>query len=388
LTGKWPFTFNFFLFAGYASVLPFLVLYYQSAGFTGAQIGLLTGITPLITMSGASIWTALADSTHRHRLLLSTALLVGSLTLLAFPSFNTFTPILLLAVLFYAFYAPVTSLADSATMHMLGDKKEWYGRVRLGGTIGFGAAAYLAGVLVQKYGLSLSFWSASALFILAFITGQKLVHSPETVRGSTWHGIGTLLANRRWLLFLMLAFAGGITLAGANTYLFPLLSGLGASESIMGLAMKIGTISEMPVLFFGHHLVRRFKPFRLLILAMLFSGLRLLAFAASGSPELVLIVQLFNGLTFPAMWIAGVTYAYEIAPAGLVATAQGMFNAMVFGFGAAVGGFAGGPLLESIGGRGLYNVFGLSVLAIVIVVALLNRYLPKEVSPSPVPLLK
>jgi PPP family 3-phenylpropionic acid transporter len=378
LKGIWPFTFNFTVLAGYAFVLPFLVLYYQDAGFTGTQIGLLTGITPLITMVGASSWTALADAKQQHRLILGLVLLLGAATSLAFPFFNTFAPILVMAALFYTFYAPVFSLADSASMYMLADKKEMYGRVRLGGTIGFGLAAYLAGVLVQKYGLNLAFWGCAVLLLVAFLIGQKLTHNPEIVRGSTWTGIGRLLGNRQWMLFLMLAWAGGLALAGTNTYFFPFLKGLGANESTMGLAMTIGTISEMPVLYFGHHLVKRFKPFRLLMLAILFTGLRLLAFAASSTPNMALTVQLLNGLTFPAMWIAGVAYADEKAPTGLSATAQGMFGAMVFGFGSAVGGFAGGPLMESIGGCGTYTVFGSAVLITVAVVALWQRYMPRE----------
>jgi PPP family 3-phenylpropionic acid transporter len=378
LKGTWPFSFNFAVLGGYAFVIPFLVLYYQQSGFTGAQIGLLTGITPLITMLGASLWTALADATRRHRLVMGLALLAGASTAFAFPFFNTFAPILLLALLFFAFFAPVSSLADSATMYMLGEKKEMYGRVRLGGTLGFGLAAYLAGVLVQKYGLNLAFWGGTVLLLLALIISQKLVYRPDSVRESTWSGIGALLGNRGWILFLMLAFAGGVALAGNNTYLFPFLKGLGASESTMGLALTIGTISEIPVLYFGHHLVKRFKPFGLLMLAMVFTGIRLLAFAASNSPALVLVVQLTNGLAFPAMWIAGVAYADENAPVGLGATAQGMFGAMVFGFGTAVGGFAGGPLLESIGGRGTYLVFGSAVLTIAAVVSLLKRHLPQD----------
>jgi PPP family 3-phenylpropionic acid transporter len=378
LIGGWPFTFNLVVLGGYAFVLPFLVLYYQSAGFTGAQIGLLTGITPIITMLGASSWTAFADGRRQHRLVMSLALLGGAATIFVFPFIRTFAPILLLAVIFYIFYAPVLSLADSASMNMLAEKKEMYGRVRLGGTLGFGLAAYLSGMLVQKYGLSLAFWGSSLLLILAFMISQKLVYRPEIIRGSTWSGIGTLLRNPSWILFLMLACAGGLSMAGTNTYLFAFLKELGAKESTMGLAMTIGTISEIPVLYFGNHLVKRFKPFGLLMLAMTFTGLRLLAFAASSTPTLVLAVQLLNGLTFPAMWIAGVAYADEKAPAGLSATAQGMFAAMVFGFGSAVGGFAGGPLLANTGGRITYTVFGLTVLVTVAAVALLKRYLPQE----------
>jgi hypothetical protein len=58
-------------------------------------------------------------------------------------------------------------------------------------------------------------------------------------------------------------------------------------------------------------------------------------------------------------------------------------GAMVFGFGTAVGGFIGGPLLESMGGRVLYLVFGVVVLATVAIVALIQRCLPAEQKTSP-----
>jgi PPP family 3-phenylpropionic acid transporter len=78
-----------------------------------------------------------------------------------------------------------------------------------------------------------------------------------------------------------------------------------------------------------------------------------------------MLLQLFAGLTFPAMWVAGVSYADDNAPAGMGATAQGLFGAMVFGFGMAMGGFLGGLLLANLGGQGMYLVVGVIVLAIV-----------------------
>ncbi len=41
MRGIWPFGFNFLMFAAYATVGPFFVLYYQSLHFTGAQIVIL-----------------------------------------------------------------------------------------------------------------------------------------------------------------------------------------------------------------------------------------------------------------------------------------------------------------------------------------------------------
>lgn len=374
----WPFTFNFLLFAGIASVVPFIVLYYQGLGFTGTQIGLLTGIAPLITFFSAPLWTGLADATRRHRLMMSLAILAGVITIFVFPLLNAFVSVLLIAILLNTFIAPVPSFADSATMFMLADEKEMYGRIRLGGTIGYGLAASIAGVLVQNYGLKFAFWGCAALFLLGFIVSQKLVYSQLKADDPAGGSVRTLLANPRWPLFLTVAFAGGSALAALNNYFFPYMKELGANESTMGLALTIGTISEIPVLFFGNRLIKRLKSYGLLMLTMVVTGIRLLLFAASGTPSLVLFIQLLNGLTFPAMWVAGVSYADENAPAGMSTTAQGLFGAMVLGFGTAVGGFIGGPLLESMGGRGLYLVFGVAVLATVAIVTLIQRRLPAE----------
>jgi MFS family permease len=81
------------------------------------------------------------------------------------------------------------------------------------------------------------------------------------------------------------------------------------------------------------------------------------------------------------MWSAGVAYADEQAPVGLESTAQGLFGATSFGFGAAVGGLIGGMLLESVGGRGMFFLFGIIILGGLAVVETVRRILPREEVP-------
>ena len=297
----WPFTFNFILYAGIATVAPFIVLYYQGLGFTGTQIGLLTGITPLINFFSATLWTGFADAKSWHRLLMSLALLGAVIVLFIFPLLSTFALVLPIAILFSIFWAPITPFADSATMFMLADEKEMYSRIRLGATLGFGLAAPVAGALVQNYGLRYAFWGCATLFLLGLIVSQKLSYGQLQTDSPARGRVRTLMSNPRWILFLIVAFAGGLAMAAYNNYLYPYMKELGANESTMGLALLVGMVSEIPVLFFGNRLIKRLKPYGLLMLSMVVTGLRMLLFATSGTPNLILAFQLLNGLTFPTM---------------------------------------------------------------------------------------
>src|SRR5512133_1855621 len=94
----WPFSLSFVFFAGVAFSMPFMVLYYQNLGFSGTQIGILVGITPLVTLVSSPLWTGMADSTHRHHLLMSVVLLAGAVTIATLPFFNNFLPVVLVVV--------------------------------------------------------------------------------------------------------------------------------------------------------------------------------------------------------------------------------------------------------------------------------------------------
>lgn len=368
-----PFVFYLFYFAAISFSMPFVVLYLQELGFSGVQIGLIAGMMPLITLVGAPLWTGLADARGRHKLIMSLAILGAVLFNAIFPLLKTLAPIIIVVILFALFSAPVTAFADSATMTMLAGEKAMYGRVRLGGTIGYGLVAPLAGVIIQSYGLRWAFWGYSVIMILVFIVSQKFTFGSRVANISLKGDIRKVMANRRWTFFLCLAFVGGVAFTSINSYLFPYMEELGISRSIMGIALTISTIGELPILFYANRLLKRFGAYGLLGLGMTMTGVRLLLYAWLNFPAGILFFQLLNGMTFPMVWVAGVTYADENAPTGMKATAQGLLGAMVFGFGSAAGGLAGGLMLGSIGGHWMYLILGSCVLVSVGVITLLER---------------
>jgi PPP family 3-phenylpropionic acid transporter len=383
----WPFSFFFLFFAAVAAHGPYRVLYYQSLSFTGTQIGLLVGITPLITIVSLPLITGLADRTKKHKAVMSFSLLVVIAGLILLPYLDTFVLVFVVAVVFAVFFSPVLSLSNSATMFMLGDQKDLYGRIRLGGTIGFSIVATIAGALVENQGLKIAFWSAAFIFFITFLVSQKLVHGEEdSEKAGTKGRASDLLKNPRFLLFLLIGLSGGISFATLNTYFFPYMKELGAGESVMGLALTIGTIVEIPVLFFVNSFIKRFRAYALLIFSLAMTGLRFLLLGIAPNPTFVLFVQLLNGFNYPILTVAAVTYADEKAPKGYRATAQGLFNAATGGIGAAIGGFIGGLMMESLGAKGMYLVFGGFIFVVLFVVSLIHRFLPAEDANPPLPI--
>jgi PPP family 3-phenylpropionic acid transporter len=146
-----------------------------------------------------------------------------------------------------------------------------------------------------------------------------------------------------------------------------------ATKTLIGLALTVSTISELPIMFFSNLLLRRLKARGLLILAMAIVGIRCLLYYFVNTSGGVLAIQLLHGLTFPILWVAGVTHAAESAPAGLGATAQGVFSGTLLGFGAAAGSLLGGILIDRLGPAGMFGVIGWVVLSSLVVLLFFER---------------
>jgi PPP family 3-phenylpropionic acid transporter len=314
---------------------------------------------------------------------MSTGILIAAVSVLLLSQMNMFAIILVTVVVFYFFFSPVASLSDSATIAMLGADKAMYGRVRIGGTIGWGLFALIAGTMINDFGLKIAFWGFAFFMLINLIIAQKLVYDNSARHESlSKGGIRYFLTNRRWQIFLFSAFLGGLGASSVASFLAPYMTGLGASESAVGLAILIATLTELPVFFFGDRLLKRYSSQGLFMVALVAMGIRSFLYALVRTTSAVYLVQAFGGMIFPAMWLAGVAYADEHAPAGMKSTAQGLFGAMSFGFGSAVGGFLGGVLLESVGGRGMYLVYGFIILGGLAVIQVVKKILPLEEAPQ------
>lgn len=363
----------FFYYAAAAALIPFLILYYESLGLSASHIGLLTAITPVMTLFVAPLWGGLADATHQHRNLLRLAIVGALLAVLALAYTRDFTRLIIVVVIYALFTAPLIPFIDNAAMNVLGARRDQYGKLRLWGAVGWGLAAAATGWLVERYGLSWAFSAYVALMLLCLAVVWQLPASRAALGLTFGHSLRRLLRNRSWVLFLVTAVVCGMCLAMLNSFLLLYLSRMHASETLIGLSLTIATLTELPVMFFADRLLRRWGARSLLSAAMVLYGLRAFAYSFANVPWLVLVIQLLHGPTFSVLWVSGVSHASELAPEGLGATAQGMFSSVLIGLGSGLGAVIGGWLFDQFGAAAMFRFAGVAVIMGALVFTLAGR---------------
>lgn len=357
-----------------ACFAPFIALYYQELGLSGRQIGLLTGIVPLITMFAASLWGMISDATGRHRLMFMLSLVGTWITVFLISQAGSFTMLIPLVILYALCFAPIVPLVDNAVIDALGkERRGEYGRVRVWGSYGWGLTGALIGGVIAARGLHWSFYAFLIIFMPLLYVATKIPMSPRAAGHAFWSDLRLLLGNRAWLLFLAVALVEGMSLGIFLNFLFIYMDEIGTSARIMGLTLTVATISEIPIFLNSRRLLARWSAPFLLALSLIFMVIRAFAYINLTEPWQLLLISLLHGPTFSLMWIAGVAYAAESAPPGLGATAQGVFGGLAMGLGPALGAFAGGLLYDAFGIESLFYFAGFASFLALVAFILINR---------------
>jgi len=185
-----------------------------------------------------------------------------------------------------------------------------------------------------------------------------------------------LLRDRRLLLFIMAA--GFIQSSHAMLYGFGSLRWLkaGYGEDAVGLLWAIGVVAEVILFAFGGAIVRQLGPVGLLLLGGVAGILRWMLLALFTSLPVLVLVQLLHALTFAGTHLAAVYFLVRRAPAGLAATAQGLYGAIAWGglFGLAM--LASGTLYAAFAGAAFHAMAAMCLVGVFCALMLLGRDRP------------
>ena len=349
-----------FYFGAGGALSPYLNLFYQQVGMTHSEIGVLIAATMLTNIFASAMWSTLADAFRLHRYMLPLAVLGTLLPVGLLMGANAFWSLLLLVMAYAFFSGPIIPLADNAVLEMLGDDRSAYGRLRVWGAIGFGLSAWGGGVLAEQYGLSVLFLVYISLMFLCGLLATRLPAPMIDSSEPFLQNLRQLSSNVTWIGFLLALLLVGFCSSLLHNYFVLYMDELGVSEGLYGFSVAVAGVSELPVFFFSAILLRRLSPRGLLMIAFASFGLRSLVISLLPGPNWVILPQLMHGLSFSALWAAGVIYIAQITPPRLGATAQASFGLTFFSFAGVLGGLLGANLYDSVGPVILFRIGALS----------------------------
>jgi MFS transporter, PPP family, 3-phenylpropionic acid transporter len=356
----------FVFYAGIACWGPYIVLYYQQLGLSGAQIGILNAIAPLGMAFMAPLWGYLADSRGAHRAILRLALLTTAGVALLLAVATNFWHVLPLVVVLALVGSTASPLLDSYGVRISAERGLGFGQLRVWGSIGYTLTVWLVGLAMGGV--------VSRLFLLCYavtlgLTCLATIGLPAQ-RGRSgpnrWQGAAEVLRRHDIRILLLAIFV----LSASTQPVFALfgiyIKAIGGTTALVGTASALAALSEFPVMFLGSRLTKRFGSRRLFVIALVFYAVRLLLYGIAPAPNAVLAVQLLHGCSFGLYLIASVALIHELVGPQLVATAQGLL-ASAMAFGQMSGALASGLLLDQIGVVAIYRLAVVGVVLALLV---------------------
>jgi MFS family permease len=322
---------TFFLFwGGAAAVLPFISVYYESVNLSGSQIGQLNSIPLFISLISSVAFGFLADISKRNKLLLRFCVVGMIAVLFLFPQAQTFTAFLPLVLIYSIFQAPFNPILDETTLVAM-ENPEMYGKVRVGGSFGWGLMVLATGFLIDNLGIGIPviFYISIAFLTLFFLITAFLpgTRTKQITPGSevTLKKLGKMLLQPGFLLIFLLIIIWGMGESSIGNFLFLHIKHLGGSSTLMGIVLFIWL-----------------------------TGLSLIK-----DPNLIPIFQIFGGAGFALIQSGSVAYVNRRAPKELGTTAQALRGGVLSGLGTGIGALISGVLYEFSGSSAMFRTMSI-----------------------------
>ncbi|MFT5195128.1 MAG: PPP family 3-phenylpropionic acid transporter [Candidatus Promineifilaceae bacterium] len=338
-------------FAGIGVFFSYIALYLNSLELTGSQLGLLFALIPLVTFLVQPLWGFATDIYHRQRFTLVFACFGVSASMIGLAQVTTFWPILLFTVIHAVMMAPIPILVTALALEHLSRQPESnLGSLRLWGSIGFAISSFGIGAwLLDQGGI---WWILPLYGLCNVILGLVALFLPDAdLHGhASWREGLTLLQRQSGLgLFLFGIMLIGFTHGIVNYYLAVYLTDIQAAGWVIGLALALSAIFEVPFMARAHTFMERWGVRPVLLFGMAMLVLRWFVYIFIKEPLLVLPTQVLHSIGMMSLLIVGVLYMDRLIEPKWRTSAQSLYTASFSGIGPAVGLYFAGILYSSYG---------------------------------------
>lgn len=342
------------IYMGNAIYGTYMPVYFQSIESTPSQIGILLSVGPLVAIVAQPIWGSIGDRSRTKNTILRLLLIGSGLAILLFPLSTQFYFLLFAVCLFTFFQTSIFPLSDAITLEELEKHPRWsFGPIRLGGTIGFAMMSILFGWLANM-NIHFLFPSYAIIMLITILLLTRLPKVAGYRSGNSQLHIGVLFKHRKLMVYMAINLVLQITLGYYYTF-FPVhYKQIGGDSVLLGWAMVIAALSEVPFLLYADRLIRRVRIIHILFISSIATAIRWYIFYAVDNPYWLLPAQALHGFIFIVLTVTMAVYINQEVPKELKASGQALNALLSLGLARIIGSFFGGFASEAYGIRQIF----------------------------------
>lgn len=318
----------FVIFFSTAIYTSFLNLHLNNLGVPSSTIGVVNGVSRLLTLLALPYWGRFADRAVSVNLVLIIAQVSSVVLMFVFQQSKTVFMLCFMLILFTVFYNPITSLYETIGVSSASLNGWDYSPIRMSGTLGYALMSYLTGnVLSKNQNLifpvfigSMLLATGIALFLPTIsIRKERTDGAEEQPKGSAF----SLLKDPHILSVMLLLMAYAMGSAFNSTYFGIFMVELGGDYRLVGISHMLLALSELPFhLGPGRKFLKKIGVERSLQLGISVGVIRWIVVGTCRSPAVLCLSMLFNGIMLVPTIVGLVEYINQVAPPHLRASAQ------------------------------------------------------------------
>ncbi|MBP6069291.1 MAG: nucleoside permease [Bacteroides sp.] len=364
--------------------------------FSGRQIGSFFATMGIASLFMPAIMGIIADRWIPAQKLLGICHIIGAALLVVAAPQREYLPLYSLILCSVMFYMPTISLSNSVAYNALTksglDTVKAFPPIRVWGTVGFICAM----IAVDLLGFAQSSMQLYSSAVLGFILGVYSFTLPncevsKACKNQSWvDTLGLrafmLFKQKKMAIFFIFSMLLGVSLqitnAFANDYLTNHFGVIDAYKGTFGvehanILISLSQMSETLCILLIPFFLKRFGIKNVMLISM-FAWVLRFGLLGTGNPGdgvwMLVLSMLVYGVAFDFFNISGSLYVDKETDPSIRSSAQGVFMIMTNGFGAFLGSYAAGEVVDIFGWPHSWFIFAAYALAVGILFAIVFKY--------------
>lgn len=345
-------------FAARGLALPFVNLYLDSIGFSGAEIGTLLSLTALLDIVLMPLLLRFADRQGNHRSLLKGLIIGTSFAVMGLVGNIGRVGISGMVLLRNFTDKPNAVLTTQLTITKLSAiKRDIYGRLRAWGSLGWAITTFCSGFIFNIGGYALLF-ILSALLGLAMLPFLTVFPKKTSTSDEDIEDISEAPPRKRGFYYLLLVegvFWGAVMAYQAFLVIY-MKNELDASGELIGMAISIGALTEVPVMIMMDGMLRRYDIRSVYLIGIIGLSLQMFSLALITTDAFIIPLMMMRGLFYSLQTVSKTLLVARISHPSNVSANQSLMQTTVPAIAIILTGSLMGWIYDNLGGDTLFTI--------------------------------